>query len=199
MNKSYLDDLHSNFILKKILNNLDKRICAQLIRYNNNIKRKANITIENYHKLYKIYSKIEVEIIPSCCPFTSENLITMNYDKSYYHIYYNDEKIEAKFSYIRNKNRKVRIVIDTEFSSFKGLFKNCRIQKLKFLSFKRIDVTDMSEMFSGCDDLIEVDLSNIITKNVTDMSYMFAKCNSLEKINISNFDTKNVTNMYHMF
>ena len=54
-------------------------------------------------------------------------------------------------------------------------------------------------MFSGCDSLTSIDLSNFNTQNLTNMSYMFSECNSLTDINLSNFNTEIVTNMSYMF
>ena len=42
----------------------------------------------------------------------------------------------------------------------------------------------MSFMFSGCNSLTNLNLSNFNTQNVTDMSGMFSGCNSLKKYNI---------------
>lgn len=54
-------------------------------------------------------------------------------------------------------------------------------------------------MFSGCKQLVSVDLSGFNTSNVTDMSYMFNGCSSLTALNLSNFNTSNVTFMHNMF
>ena len=64
-------------------------------------------------------------------------------------------------------------------------------------NFNTSNVTDMSEMFSGC-SLTSLDLSNFNTANVTDMSGMFFLC-SLTSLDLSNFNTANVTNMGGMF
>ena len=95
-------------------------------------------------------------------------------------------------------------------------------------SFKGINtnhVTDMSNMFNGCDALTSLDLSKFDTSNVTsmdsmffyceqlktlnlngwntskltDMTYMFFSCSGLKSLVLSGFDTSNVTNMYGMF
>ena len=50
----------------------------------------------------------------------------------------------------------------------------------------------MSQLFSGCISLKELNLTNLKTNNVTDMSEMISKYISLEELNLSNFDTKNV-------
>ena len=54
-------------------------------------------------------------------------------------------------------------------------------------------------MFSGCVDIIEIDLSHFDTSNVIDMGYMFSGCSSLTSLNLSNFNTSSVISMDKMF
>ena len=53
----------------------------------------------------------------------------------------------------------------------------------------------MSYMYSGCESLKEINLTNFNTNGVTNMENMFNRCSSLKEINLSNFNTENVTNM----
>ena len=57
----------------------------------------------------------------------------------------------------------------------------------------------MSDMFSWCKSLKNIDLSNFNSQNVTKMSGMFYGCSSLTDIDLSNFNTQNVTDMSCMF
>ena len=57
----------------------------------------------------------------------------------------------------------------------------------------------MCGMFSYCETLTSLDLSNFDTKGVTDMNSMFSFCSSLKYLNIDNFDTRLVNNMALMF
>lgn len=50
------------------------------------------------------------------------------------------------------------------------------------------NITDMTRMFSGCNNLTESNLSNFDTSNVTDMTYMFRNCEKLEQLDLSSFD-----------
>ena len=51
----------------------------------------------------------------------------------------------------------------------------------------------MDYMFSGCESLTSLDLSNFDTKNVINMSHMFSGCCSLKEITLSyKFDTSHV-------
>ena len=71
------------------------------------------------------------------------------------------------------------------------------IEGLEYLDTSK--VTDMSYMFYWCENLIELDVSNLNTSKVTDMHDMFCYCSSLTELDLSNFDTSNVTDMYEMF
>ena len=66
-------------------------------------------------------------------------------------------------------------------------------------NFDTSNVTNMHNMFNGCDKLTSLDLSSFNTSNVTDMHMMFVLCNSLTSIDLSSFNTENVTTMQHMF
>ena len=50
-------------------------------------------------------------------------------------------------------------------------------------------------MFSECNNLTNINLSNFDTKNIINMGSMFRNCNNLNNIDIFHFDTRNVTNM----
>ena len=49
------------------------------------------------------------------------------------------------------------------------------------------NVTTMSNMFYGCNNLTSLDVSNFDTKNVTNMCGMFYNCNKLTSLDVSNF------------
>ncbi|PDC64009.1 BspA family leucine-rich repeat surface protein, partial [Listeria monocytogenes] len=54
-------------------------------------------------------------------------------------------------------------------------------------------------MFLGCYNLREFDVSGLDTRAVTNMRAMFQNCTSLEELDVSNFDTRSVTSMAYMF
>ena len=60
-------------------------------------------------------------------------------------------------------------------------------------------VNGMRYMFSYCNSLTILDLSNFNTQNVNDMSGMFSNCNSLAILDLSNFSSQNVIYMSGMF
>ena len=65
--------------------------------------------------------------------------------------------------------------------------------------FNAKNVTNMTYMFRGCNNLTSLDLRNLNTNNVTNMMYIFYNCSRLESLNISNFNTSKVTSMSNMF
>ena len=80
---------------------------------------------------------------------------------------------------------------------FYHLYKLTAINGIEYLN--TTNVTDMENMFGGCNSLTSLDVSKLNTCNVTNMTYMFASCNSLTSLDVSKFDTRNVTNMAYMF
>lgn len=104
-------------------------------------------------------------------------------------------------------NETVKIVIiDDSFSNARptstagwfGLLQNLKtIEGLEKINTS--NVTDMNCMFSDCQSLTSLNLSNFDTKNVINMHRMFASCSSLTSLDLSNFDTSNVTDMSSMF
>ena len=68
---------------------------------------------------------------------------------------------------------------------------------IKYIFKKALN--NLTYMFSTCECLTKIDLSNFNGENITDMTGMFYRCLSLKNINFSNFNTKNVTNMNYMF
>ena len=118
----------------------------------------------------------------------------------------NDKVLYLFSREVREKTNKV--VFDYSFASYtptnsfgQYLFNNWKdlkvIKDLKYLNTS--NMTDMSDMFSGCESLTSIDLSNFNLSNVTDISNMFDGCSSLTNLDLSNFNTSNVTNVSSMF
>jgi surface protein len=57
----------------------------------------------------------------------------------------------------------------------------------------------MNAMFSDCNSLTNLNLSNFNTQKVLDMSYMFAHCNNLKKLNLKNFKIKENTDVSDIY
>lgn len=80
------------------------------------------------------------------------------------------------------------------------LFKDyTNVQEIDFNNVDTSKVTNMSEMFSGCESLLNLNITLFNTSKVTTMYGMFRNCSSLPILNINNFDTSEVQNMAYMF
>ena len=199
-----LNGIKSNYILRNVFNNLYLKICLKIIKNNNKLKQRLDISLKDY---IKTHYEIEIEIIP----IEKENLpkeenIFINYNKediSYFHIYLNNNySKEIKRNYITKKENanKIRIIIEEKIKSFKDLFKRCYcIKEFSFTKFYRSDIYDMSYLFCGCSSLTKLNLSKLDTRNVINMSGMFWGCSLLKECNLSSFNTLNVTNMHCLF
>ena len=196
-NRSY--ELYQN--INEIINN--NIIYEQLknINNNNNFKNKINNIIDLYnniinndnYKSNKITNKSENKLennilnkIPNelSNKISNENIneITIIYNIN------NQKKIKIFGSdFVKNNKNKCKIIynnITKEISEYINI--NDNEIKQQTIQIKLIDiqnVTNMSNMFSGCNALSSLpDISKWDTKNVTNMSYMFYGCNALKNI-----------------
>ena len=62
--KDIFKNLKSNYILEKIFKNLLKNKLLDIVRYNNNLKSRINISIKDYKEYLETYSPVEIEIKP---------------------------------------------------------------------------------------------------------------------------------------
>ena len=62
--KDILENIKADYFLQQLFGNLGRKKILELIKYNNNIKRRINININDYKEYSELYTSIEVEIIP---------------------------------------------------------------------------------------------------------------------------------------
>ena len=120
-------------------------------------------------------------------------------------ILFNPEKID-----LSEKNYKIEILTrnnDEENSS-----SNTRILeeinykyiptssgKFEFLISFNVLLTTVSELFKGCRNLVEIDLSNLESENIKDLNSTFENCENLEIANLSLKNGTNVNSMANSF
>ena len=96
--------------------------------------------------------------------------------------------------------QQIKILASENINNMSYMFSGCNnVYSLDLSNLNTNNATNMRRMFAGCESLTKLNLSNFNTSNVTDMSYMFSRCSSLKELNLSNFNTNNVTNMDWMF
>ena len=168
-----MNEIESLSLLKETFEFISERKYFNMLKYSKDFQNRLNLTKEDYKRYYYM---IKIEIIPI------ENInekkgiakfINQSYDKSLYHIYFDDLKDEIDRNCIKTgeKISKIKLKIDMEVNSLKDLFFNCKaIKEIKFTKFDRNDISDMSGMFSWCNNLNKLDISKVKSDNVEDMN-----------------------------
>ena len=138
--KDKFANLRSDFFIKILFDYLNNKKLLYIVKYNKLIKKRINININNYKEYSEKYSSIEIEIKTVNNKYGQFINIKKENEK-YYHIYFNNNKEEIKRNYL-NKNEnveKLKIIIDYQIKSFKGLFAYCRdIEYFYFKNFIEI-------------------------------------------------------------
>ena len=124
--------------------------------------------------------------------------------KYYYHfnsetvkICINNEEIEFK-KYFETKREglyEIKIEIFVELLDCSHMFNSSNIINIDLSHFRSDMVTNMKDMFSGCNNLINIKFGSFNTKNVATMERMFLVCPNLRTLDLSSFDTSNATNI----
>ena len=119
--KNLFNNLKNDYFLQNLFDYLLKKKSLDIIKYNNNIKKRINISIKDYKEYSEIYSSIEIEIKPVNNKYGKFININKENEK-YYHIYFNDNKEEIKRNYLNeNENiEKIKIIIDFKIKSLRN-------------------------------------------------------------------------------
>jgi surface protein len=190
--------IKSNNIIMKIFENLQKKIALEIIRHNKRLQNNTKKSLKDY----KAYYEIKIELILTDNLSKGDVFINFIDDSKYFHIYIDNDEKEIKENFINNENKinKIKISLDSNIKSLRGLFQDCKcLKEIKFTKFNNKYITDLSAVFENCTSLIKLDISKIKTDNVTKMDWMFYKCESLPEVNLQNFKTEKVTDMSCMF
>ena len=143
--------LRSKYILCKIFGTLNLRIYLKLIKHTKKLLNKLGIGLNDY----KDYNKIEIIIKSVNLEHDTyyEKFININYDPSYYHIYFdgNNNEILNRYSiHASEKIKQIKIIIDKEVISFYELFDSCNaIESIEFKWFKSKNINNMCGMFAN--------------------------------------------------
>ena len=105
---------------------------------------------------------------------------------------FSEEYFENK---IKPSEIRINDIIQTEIKHTYILNESYNIINLTFSDY----ITDSANMFKGCSQLEEIDLSHFDTSNVEDMNNMFAECFFLKYLNLSFVNTSKVRSFKTMF
>ena len=127
----------------------------------------------------------------------NKDIRIINSFEEYKRIYdIDDEEDDYKYENEKEIKENCIIKINNKGIPFNYLYKFKEKGKyiIKYL-FKK-NIKNSNCLFSGCNSLTNIDLSNFNTQNVNNMSWIFSECNCLTSIDLSHFNTQNVTDMY---
>lgn len=92
------------------------------------------------------------------------------------------------------------LTLNTEgVTSMSGMFKDCKVKHLDLSSLMTNNVTDFSDMFCSCNDLIDLNVDGFDTSNAEDFHGMFQGCIKLTQLNVKHFNVDNVLHMSCLF
>ena len=81
-----------------------------------------------------------------------------------------------------------------------NMFSGCSsLTALDLTGFDTSKVKSMNSMFYDCEKLTTIDFDDVKTSSLEDMGFMFGHCTSLTSLDLSSFDTRNVNDMNNMF
>ena len=111
-----------------------------------------------------------------------------------------DLKIGIKFGYSTFSAMPYTLICDSGVTDMSKLFSNCEnLTTLDVSNFNTSKVNNMSNLFYSCTKLTSLDLSNFNTSKVNNMNNMFNNCQKLTSLDLSSFDIINVNTMAYMF
>ena len=106
-------------------------------------------------------------------------------------------------NYMKNKTLEIKLNGISNVTNMSNMFRGCDslISLPDISELNTTNITDISGMFSGCKQLKYLpDILNWNTSNISDINDLFRECESLVTIpDISNWNTTNVTNMSGLF
>ena len=202
-----------NNIIKNIGILKDKNLIIPITLKSINLE-KNNIIEKEYEEVYDIINKNNPEFMNiiykkglnnSYIKLFGENFVKNNKDKA--KIIIDGIEKELITHYICNNKEKIKVKLkineNENITDMSEMFSGCStlsyIERISKL--KTGNVTNMSGMFRGCSALSSLEgISKWQTENVTNMSYMFSECSLLSSLEgISNWQTENVSDMSYMF
>lgn len=99
-----------------------------------------------------------------------------------------------------NSANQTTLTLNTEgVTSMSGMFKDCKVKHLDLSILRTHNVTDFSDMFYNCDDLIDLNVDGFDTSKAEDLCGMFHGCHKLTQLNVKHFNVNSVLNMSYLF
>ena len=119
-----------------------------------------------------------------------------------YQIRINGEEITTteKYKFPKEGKYSIKYTLLKPYTQAEMLFSNCQcLSTVNLSQFYAGRIQSVKNMFSNCGSLEHVDFSGLDLKYVTNMSSLFAHCKLLKSVNFADLDLRNVVDMAEMF
>ena len=94
----------------------------------------------------------------------------------------------------------IELILDNDLTNCSKLFSGCsNIIEIDLSLSNGTKIEKFNNMFANCFSLTSIQISNLGTSAATDMSYMFCNCSKISSLDLSGFNTYLVTKMEYMF
>ena len=148
-----LNNIRSAYILRYVFENIKEIKSLKLAINNKSLQQKLYISLVSY---IRYHNQTEIEIIPTDNIGDKEKNIFMNYsnEPKFYHIFFDDKKVDRNYISKNEKVSKIKIYIDMEIESLEKIFEkiNC-IKEIKFIKYNNPNIKIINRMFLDCKNL----------------------------------------------
>ena len=108
---------------------------------------------------------------------------------------FNDSQLNLKYCF-----NQVILKFSSSITGCYYMFSGCdQITEIDLTEFDSSQVQSIDNMFSGCTSLKTIKFGNFKTSNVNSMLNAFENCEQLETLDLSSFDTSKVYDIHYMF
>ena len=119
-------------------------------------------------------------------------------------VHLKDDEYSMKYLEEENEQSSNRNLFESEkeinITNFtQGFFESQKEGFIKLKVYFYVPIPSLDFLFFDCEDLINVDLSNLNTTNMTRISYTFYNCKNLEEVNMTSIETSSVEYMEFLF
>ena len=131
-----------------------------------------------------------------------QKIINQPFYKDSSQIFVNDDLREdcEYICQLSDDKSNITIKFNEEITSCEKMFSGIdNLIEIDLSNFDNSKVTSMNSIFQNCKQLKNINFGNINTSLVEDMSSLFEYCQALTSIDLSNFDTSSVIKMNYMF
>ena len=115
-------NINNDSFLEKVFAYMKKNKSLNIMKYNQKLQKRLNLSINDYKEYSQLYTPIEIELKPLENKY-GKFINVCDKEKEYYHIYFDNSNEEVKRNYLNeNENiESIKIIIDYNVKSLKGL------------------------------------------------------------------------------